>query len=227
MAPPQPTTGTVTDADGNPVSDAYVIGMTALSVARTDAAGHYSMPCTAQKLVAATWLLPVMTAGTTSINYGKNTTEYGPPPVAPGAGYKIFSGGVSEVSQASPVACDGNPVNFQLPAGATVDITWTTGSGPVDGSESTSTTTDTPPSSSIDDLYLPGLADQAARETAPISGGHQIIPQLAQGIIRIDATGTAFTCSGPGVAGYGSTWYVTVPAAAITSVTCTTSAPSS
>jgi hypothetical protein len=212
----------VTDADGNPVSDAYVIGMTNLSVARTDADGHYSMPCTAQKLVAASWILPVMAAGTTSLVYGQNTTFYGPPPVASGAGY-IFSGGVNDLSQASPVVCDGNPVNFQLPVGATVDITWVTGSGPVDGSETTSTTTSVPPPNSIDGLYLPGLDSQAAVETAPVSTGQQLIAQLGPGTIQINGTGTPFTCAGAGVAGSGSTWYVSVPAAAVTSVTCTTS----
>jgi hypothetical protein len=213
----------VTDADGNPVADAYVIGMTNLSVARTDADGHYALPCSAQKLLAASWILPVMTAGTTSINYGVNTTVYGPPPIASGAGY-VFSGGVSDLSQASPVVCDGNPVNFQLPVGATVDITWVTGSGPVDGSATTTTVTSAPPSNSIDTLYLPGLKDQAAPETAPVSAtGQQVIAQLGPGTIQINGTGTPFTCSGASVAGDGSTWYVSVPAAVITSVTCTTS----
>jgi hypothetical protein len=215
------TVGTVTDAAGNPVSDAYVIGMTDLSVARTDADGHYSMPCTVQKLVAATWILPVMTAGTTALSYGHNTTEYEPPPVTSGSGY-VFSGGASDVSQASPVACDGNPVDFRLPVGGTVDITWVIGSGSGDDS-GTTTTTNTSPQKPADNLYLPGLDSQAAPETAPVSGtGHQIISQLGPGAIRVDGTGTPFSCSGIGVAGTGSTFYVTVSVGAITSVTCTT-----
>jgi hypothetical protein len=127
------------------------------------------------------------------------------------------------VSLASPVACDGQPVDFQLPIAAAVDITWRTGAGS-EGGPGTTTTTNTP-QPFIDNVYLPGLKDQAAPETAPVSStGHQIIAQLGQGIIRIDGS-APFTCSGPAVAGIddSNTWYVTVPAAVITSVTCTIS----
>jgi hypothetical protein len=215
----------VTDADGNPVADAYVIGMTNLWVTQTGTDGHYSMPCTAQKLVAASWRLPVMTAGTTpmDMDYGVNTTEYGLPPDTSGPGY-VFSGEVSDLSQASPVACDGNPVNFQLPVGATVDITWVTGPLPGDSSETTSPTTSAHPPNLIDKFHLPGLKDQAAPETVAVSPtGQQVIAQLGPGTMQIDGTGTPFTCVGADPAGDGSTWLVTVAAAAVTSVTCTTS----
>ena len=39
--------GTVTDSAGRPVADAYVIGLDSLTLARTDTAGRYSMPCQA------------------------------------------------------------------------------------------------------------------------------------------------------------------------------------
>jgi hypothetical protein len=214
-------TGIVTDSSGKPIPNAYVIGMSDLSVARTDANGHYSMRCTGQKLVAATWLLPVDQAGATSVTFGVNSTQYGPPPTTAGAGY-VFSGGATDVGQATPAPCDGQPVNFRLPIGATVDIGWVTGSGNPSGPGPTPTTTSLP-SIPIDNLYLPGLDDQGALETAPISPtGHQVIGQLGPGTLRIDGTMTSFTCSGPGVAGSGAIWTVTVATGATTSVTCTT-----
>src|ERR1019366_1744270 len=103
------TAGTVTDPNGKPSSGAYVIGLNNLAIARTDAAGHYSMPCVQQKLVGATWLLPVDSPRpgvSGGFGYGTDTTSYGSPPTAAGSGY-VFSGGASDLSAATTVACDG------------------------------------------------------------------------------------------------------------------------
>ena len=88
------TSGVVTDSSGRPVAGAYVIGLNNLAVARTNARGRYSMACVDQKLVAAAWLLPVMTTGpggSGGFSYGVNTTKYSPPPGTPGPGY-VFPG---------------------------------------------------------------------------------------------------------------------------------------
>jgi hypothetical protein len=222
------TSGVVTDSSGRPVAGAYVIGLNNLAVARTDARGHYSMACVDQKLVAAAWLLPVMTAGpggSGGFSYGVNTTNYGPPPGTPGPGY-VFSGGASDVTAATRAGCGGTLVNFRLPAGGTVDITWTSRSTPP-GTDVGPTTTDPDPSVSagpIDNLYLPGLGTQAALETdLATTNNQQIVAQLGAGTLRIDGVSTPFTCSGPGVAGSGAVWTVPVQAGKTTSVTCVTS----
>lgn len=222
---PNVTSGTVTGPDGQAVADAYIIGLGNLAVARTDAGGHYSLPCVAQKLVGATWLLPVNSPKPGSSGrwgYGTGTTDYGPPPTSAGAGY-VFSGNTSDVSTATTVTCNGTPVDFRLSAGGAVDITWASSSP---GSTTTtavaggaSQNTDLP----IDNLYLPGLGQQAALETAPVSpSGHQVIDRMGPGTLRIDGVSSPFTCTGPGVTGSGALWTVTVNTGQTEHMTCTT-----
>lgn len=194
-------TGVVRDAAGDPVPDAYVIGLESLTVVRTDSAGRFSMPCVlstrgeagrrAEPLVASTWLLPVETPGDGSYALGENTTNYGPPPSAPGPGYS-FSGGATDASRASTARCDGHTFNFFLHPGGNVDIQIF---GP----------TGKPVASSVlsppDNLYLPGLGKYAASETAPLSSdGRQVLSELGSGVLRIDGTTATLDCSGRGVA---------------------------
>jgi hypothetical protein len=211
------TSGTVTGPGGQPVGGAYVIGLDNLAVAVTDANGDYSMPCVSQPLVAASWLIPIdsPSPGTSGgYAYGTDTTSYGAPPTSSGPGY-VFSGGASDISTASTVTCDGQPVDFQLPQGGAVDITW---SGSAKGT--------TPP---IDNLYLPGLGHQAALETAPVSSsGQQVIDQIGPGTLQIDEVSTPFSCTGPGTTADGQAIFsVTVTAGQTTSVTCTIGTASS
>jgi hypothetical protein len=215
VAPSGTTSGTVTGPDGQPVGGASVIGLDNLVVAVTDANGDYSMPCVPQPLVAASWLIPVYTPspGTSGgYSYGTDSTSYGAPPTSPEPGY-VFSGGASDISAAATVACDGQPVDFQLPQGGAVDITWKN----ITYSESAQGTTP------IDNLYLPGLGRQAALETAPLSSdGQQVIDGVGPGTLQIDGVSTPFTCTGPGTTADGQAIYsVTVTAGQTTFVTCT------
>ena len=210
--PTNTTTGTVTGPDGRPVANAYVIGLTNLNVVQTDARGRFAMPCVAQKLVAATWVLPVQSpqpGPSGGYRYRSDTTDYpqGTPPAGPGPGY-VFSGGASRLSGAATVACNGSPVNFQLPPGGAVDIRWVH-----------------PPRSGqngpIDNLNLPGLENQAALETVDVSStGHQVLSQLGPGTLEIHPVATPFTCSGPGVTGSDGIYTVAVAAGQVSPVTC-------
>ncbi len=215
VAPAGTTSGTVTGPDGTPVAGASVIGLDNLAVAVTDANGDYSMPCVAQPLVAASWLIPVYSPspGTSGgYSYGTDSTSYGAPPTSPEPGY-VFSGGASGVSGASTVTCNGQPVDFQLPQGGAVDIAWKN----ITSSELAQGTTP------IDNLYLPGLGRQAALETAPVSSsGDQVIDGIGPGTLNIDGVSTSFSCTGPGTSADGQAIYsVTVTTGQTTFVTCT------
>ena len=215
-------TGTVTDAAGQPVPGAYVMGLDSLTVVRTDPTGAFSMSCTlsthgvsgsrSEPLVAATWLLPVVSPGEGSAGLGSDTTSYGPPPDVPGLGYS-FSGGAADAADASIASCDGRPVDFVLQPGGGADIHL------LDPSGTPVTSSSVPP----DNLYLPGLDGFAALETAPLTdSGDQIVDQLAGGILRIDATGGNLNCSGtevtPDPAADGVD--VAITAGQVTPVTC-------
>jgi hypothetical protein len=218
-------TGTVDDSSGRPVAGAYVIGLDSLTVARTDASGQFTMSCQlvangisgnrAEPLVASSWLLPVQPTGQGSYGYGHNTTLYGPPPTGAGLGY-AFSGGSDDATSASIVSCGSPAPHFVLDPGGGVDIEFVDPSGaPI--SESAN-------SIPVNNLYLPGLGDHAALETAPLSDGHQLIQQLGAGTLRIDGTTTTLSCHGagvvpdPSVAGAD----VTIVPGATTKVVCTT-----
>jgi serine/threonine protein kinase len=209
-AAPTTVTGTVKDSSGAPVANAYVLGLNSLAVARTDASGRYSIPCKSEPLVAATWLLPVV-SGPGAQTFGQNTTSYGPPPTTPGLGY-AFSGGASDADHATVQGC-GNAVDFVLRDGGNADIQILDASGaPVTGSN-------VPP----DNLYLPGLSSHAALETAPVAAdGHQLVDQLGGGVLRIDGTTSTLNCTGSGVTPdpsiAGAT--VTIAPGATVSVTC-------
>jgi hypothetical protein len=210
IAPPvsqqssKPISGTVTDTNGHPVGGAYVIGLDSLTVVRADSAGRFSLPCqvtanamTANRteaLVAGSWLLPIQPIGRGGYGYGQDTTKYPPPPTTPGLGY-AFSGGAADAAHAKVVTCDGQPVNFVLPPGGGVDVQF------VDTAGRPARTFPGPP---VDNLYLPGLGDHAALETAPLTNdGHQIIDQLGPGSLNLDilypmaCTETAGPQSGP------------------------------
>lgn len=212
VAPPPPTTpsttapanvitGTVVDSSGQPVAGAYVIGLDSLTVARTNASGQFTMSCEmtsngvtetrSEPLVAASWLIPVQLGNSPGgITYGTGTTNYGAPPTTAGLGY-AFSGGAADAASAAVVTCSSPPQRFVLGAGGGVDISFVTSSGaPV--------TTD-PQGIPIDNLYLPGLGQSAALETAPLTGGRQIVQQLAGGTLYIDGTSSTLSCTGPGV----------------------------
>jgi hypothetical protein len=168
------------------------------------------MPCVAQPLVAAAWLLPVNGPAPGASGgwlYGVDTTSYTDPRTSPGPGY-VFSGGVPDLSSATTVPCDGQLTNFSLPAGGSVVITWTTSTG---GTASSA-------SGPIDNLYLPGLGSQAALVTVPLSGDEQVITGLGAGVLRIDEVNASFTCTGTAT-GYGAE--VIVTAGQTTDVTCT------
>ena len=228
-APPEVITGTVSDSAGNRVPGAYVIGLDSLTVVRTDPSGTFSMSCDltshgvagrrAEPLVAAAWLLPIVPAGEGSAAQGQNTTSYGPPPTTPGHGY-AFSGGAPDAADASIVSCDGRSVDFTLGPGGNADIQILDPAGdPVASSA-------IPP----DNLYLPALGNYAALETAPLSAdGHQLVSQLAGGVLRIAGTAGALDCTGPGVVSDpgAAGADVTITPGQTTSVTCheTTSAP--
>ena len=216
-ASPRPTAtvgGTVRDAAGRPVAGGYVIGLASLTVARTDSAGHYTMPCQHEALVAATWLVQVLRAGHTgTVLFGTDTTASAAIPSAPGPGYR-FSGGASDAGHASPAACDGRPADFVLPPGGTVDITLLTSQGlpiaPGAGGP-------------IDNLYLPGLGAQASLALAPVtSAGHQVLSQLGPGSLRIDGVTSVLSCSGPGVVADPTVAgaRVTVVSGQVVAVTC-------
>ena len=187
-SPPSAVSGVVRDGSGQPVANAYVIGLNSLTVARTDTSGRFSMPCSsAEPLVAATWLLPVESGGS---RYGQTTTMFGPPPTTPGLGYS-FSGGASDAQQAAAVACGTQSTNFVLAGGANVRIRILDSSG-----APLVTKSGIPP----DNLYLPGLGDHAALETAPVTAdGFQRIDQIGPGVLHIDGTNTFLSCTGPGV----------------------------
>ena len=185
--PGESITGMVTDSAGHPLSGAYVIGLDSLTVARTDPTGHFAMPCkvssgaiTANRtepMVASAWLAPVLPNGQGGFSYGSTTTTYGPPPTTPGPGY-AFSGGASDAAQATTVTCNGRPVNFVLPAGGGADVQF------VDSKGAPATSFSGPP---VDNLYLPGLGEHAALETAPLSSdGHQVLEQLGPGTLGLD-----------------------------------------
>jgi hypothetical protein len=206
------TTGVVTGPDGKPLAGVYVIGMDDLAVATTDGNGRYSMHCVPQRLVAASWLLPVNSpkpGPSGGWPTGVDTTKYGAAPTSPAPGY-VFSGGSSDLSGAATVHCDGKPVDFQLPAGGGVEITWKTSSG---GNGSGA-------SDPIDNLYVPGLGKQAALEGAAVSSaGVQVVEGLAAGTLLITEVSASFSCTGGSASGYGSA--VTVVAGQTTAVTCT------
>jgi hypothetical protein len=181
----------VTDHAGRPLAAAYVIGLVSLTVARTDASGRYSIPCRHEPLVASPWLLPITIPHWSGGAFGPpNTTAYGPVPFAPGSGY-AFSGGGGDVGHAAVVAC-GQKADFALQPDGEVDIGLTDASGkPVSTSQG-----QVPP----DNLYLPGLGDQAALEVAPVAAnGHQHLAQLGGGTLRIDGTSSTLHCTGTGV----------------------------
>lgn len=197
VASSNPIQGTVTDGHGQPVPGAYVIGLDSLTVVRTDASGRYSMPCQVtsggvsgnrrEPLVAGVWLLPVEPTGRGGYSYGSDTTSYLPPPTAPGLGY-AFSGGAADAAQAEDVSCDGQPFNFILPAGGGADVQF------LDANGQPATTFSGPP---VDNLYLPGLGDHAALETAPLtSDGRQIVQQLGPGGLNLDIL-YPMTCTEP------------------------------
>jgi hypothetical protein len=192
--------GTVDDSSGQPVAGAYVIGLDSLTVAQTDASGQFTMSCLltangisgnrAEPLVASAWLLPVQPSGQGSYAFGRNTTIYGPPPTAAGLGY-MFSGGSLDAANAAIVSCGGPPPHFVLGTGGGVDIEFVDSSG--------APLADNAATVPVDNLYLPGLGDHAALETAPLSGGHQVVQQLGAGSLQIDGTTTTLSCQGPGV----------------------------
>ena len=189
----QVITGTVRDEAGQPIPGAYVIGLESGNVVRTEPSGVFSMSCElstngvagrrAEPLVAATWLLPIASAG-----QGSTGADYGSPSVS-GLGYS-FSGGASDAAGASIASCDGQTFNFVLGPGGNVDVEVLDSSGnPVVSSA-------IPP----DNFYLPGLGSFAALYTvAPSTDGHQRLFQLAAGVLRIDGAASALNCSGPGV----------------------------
>lgn len=191
-------TGTVTDQNGNPIAGASVIGLANLAVATTDTSGNYSMPCTNQALVASSWLLPMDAphpGPSGGYAYGTDTTLYASAfPSTPGTAY-VFSGGTTDISQAVPLACDGLPVNFTLPFGATVDLFFVDPSGapyPVSMKG-----TGTP----VADIYIPGLDTRAAIETPPSTGStnEEILNRLGTGDLGIDETLDYLSCTAPGV----------------------------
>ncbi len=165
----------------------------------------------AEPLVAATWLLPVLPTGRGSYAYGRDTTNYGPPPSTPGLGY-AFSGGAPDAASATVVTCTGRAVNFVLPAGGAADIHFVSS---VERSGS---------SLSIDNLYLPGLGDHAALETAPLTDdGHQLVNQLAPGVLSLHGVITTLHCTGAGVTPNQSVGGadITITSGKTTVVTCT------
>ena len=158
--------------------------------------------------MASRWLLPVEPTGQGSYALGRNTTNYGPPPTSAGLGY-AFSGGAPDVDHAMVVTCNGRPDNFVLDAGGTADIQLLTATG----APLTASSQGIPP----DNFYLPGLDNYAALETAPISSdGHQILSQLAAGVLRISWTMSSFNCSGTGTVAGG----MLITAGHTTTITC-------
>jgi hypothetical protein len=218
-------TGTVDDSSGRPVAGAYVIGLDSLTVARTDASGQFTMSCQliangisgnrAEPLVASSWLLPVQPTGQGSYGYGHNTTLYGAPPTGAGLGY-AFSGGSIDAASASIVSCGGPAPHFVLDQGGGVDIEFLASSG--------APLTESANGVPVDNLYLPGLGDHAALETAPLSDGHQVVQQLGAGTLQVDGTETTLSCQGAGVVPTTSSGVVdvTITPGTTTKVVCTT-----
>ena len=157
----------------------------------TDSQGHYSFPCHGEKLLASSW--PV---GIYPPNLGGGPVPGSAPTRDPGPSY-TFSGGATDITHAAIVKCDGQPVDFVIPEGGTVDIQF-------DASLLVPRVPQIPP----DNLYIPGLGAQASIVIAVIGDGinppavgndHQIISRLGAGVLRIDGTIATLSCTGNGV----------------------------
>jgi hypothetical protein len=203
-SPPSPLTtvastvsGTVTDASGSPVAGAWVFGLVSRTSVQTDATGRYTMPCQSQPMAASGWLLPATTTSGTYVQGG----AAGGIPSHPSLGYE-FSGGGFDESAAASISCDGQPVDFQLPAGATVTISF------VDASGSPYSLND-PAAGPVDNVYPPGVGiDEAsspgsrglgffAFDVPPtVNGNQQVLGGLDAGTLHLGGPSN-LTCTAP------------------------------